>query len=1455
MKVAAHSFGTSLKFALGALTLATCAATQHAQAQAPYLLPYTVQVLAGGGAATSAGAPCAGLTTLTSGDPSGDGCPVTSASVSVGVGSDIHDVGVDGQGNVYFIDNSSNTVIRRIDARTGIITVYAGSFIIQGQCASAYDKYGDGCVSSDGKANATTGYTGGLGKARGMAVTRNGDVYFADYSSYTIQKISASTGILSVVAGSLASVAKATSNGGVKGYSGDGGPAYTPPSAGFSSGSGAALSSPRGVGVDLAGNVYIADSGNNVIRKVTFATGIITTFAGVNPGGGVAATAGFGGDGGPATSAILNTPEDIQVDPNGNIFIADQGNVRVRVIYQGGALVANLINKTNPGTTAVVGDIYTIIGNLPPPAPGVTLPTPTTTNYGPTLATQVPVGSARKIALDSHGNIFFADNTNNVIWFLDAATGYLRVVAGSLNAAPVPCAAATDKFGDNCPAVGDTLFSSVNAMGVDVDSFGQIYITDTGDKLLRKVFTNQSFPAVAAGASLTQTLEIHFAPGDGPAAANPYTVAGAADFTLGAATCTTNADTTQDCLLPVTYTPTVPGREAARLTFTSTANGATVVGLSGAGTGASVALDPGNASSFIAALGNPQAIAQDSAGNTYIADTGNNRVLRVTAAGASTTFAGTGASGYAGDGAAANLATLAAPKAVAVARNGFVYIADTGNNAIRRVDPVTGFISTYGGGAATVCAFPNDALGDGCLATSAKFAAPAGLAADADGNIFVSDTGNGLIREIAFSGYAYLVAGGATAVCSAGDTFGNGCPPTQTVFNGPTALQVDANRNIFIADTGSNEVREISSATGLVIDLAGTGQAGSSGNGGLASSAQLSGPSGIAVDAAGEVYIADTGNSAVRFVNAAGVINTVVGTLGVPGSGTLPGSALAIGLTSPSAVASNGAGRLVVLDAGNNRAITDDRGSVSYNFGRANLGTTSANLQILETSTGSTTASLPTAPTPSGASTQFNLTPASTNGCAAGTVLAPGANCVLIGQFNPTVLGANTATYTETGTNTINNPAPFIALSGTGATLTNTTSTVAVTSPGTPQYSVPFTVTATIVPASCNPNATPCAPSGTVSFYDEFGIIGAPQNLVQGTTTSTATQSVSGLAVGSHTIYVVYSGDDANYAGSTSSTITVTVAQGTTTTAVTLLPATGPQYATAFSFSAQVKSSTTGIPTGSVNFFAGTTLLNPMPIPVNAQTGIATLNDTPFPTSGLASGQPGYNINYGLLAGTYQITATYTGSTSYARSTSAPSTLTISADAQALVLSPDNTANGVTTIGTAQGSSSVINLTVYPSNTFSGTVSFACSGMPAHSVCTFSPTTLTFSATPGITPSQTTQITLFTDTPPVVASLQSSSPFTFATLAGWPILLGSLFGIFTFRKRLRQTRLLAVLALFALLAGSSAVLSGCGSSGSNTPSLTPVGVYNVVVTATGSNGTAKSFPVTFTVGAGIPGQE
>ena len=658
---------------------------------------------------------------------------------------------------------------------------------------------------------------------------------------------------------------KPTGNKGTKGYTGDGGPATS-----------AELNSNRGVAVDAAGNLYIADSANNVIRKVTASTGIISTVVGAYPGTNAAAPAGATGDGGPATQAFLSAPEDVEIDANGNLYILDFGNTKIRVVYGGGAQVASLIAATNSGAVAHVGYIYTILGGG----------TATYTPGSVTLGTTVLLGNPRKMAIDARGNVFVADNGNNAIVFMDGTTGYMRSIAGNY-VTPVAngpgCPTQANTLGDNCYGPLSTLTPNA-AMGVGVDSFGNVFISDSGNTRVREVFVNQNFPTVAFGSSASQILLVHFAAGDTPSSTTPFTVAGSTDFTISAPSCTTNPDTTTDCQVTVTFAPTQPGQDHASLIVTSTLGATSSFGLNGTGSAASVALDPGTTSIFGSGYSAPTGILQDAAGNIYIADTGNNRVVRYSG-GTPTIIAGTGSAGYSGDGGQASLATLSGPKAVAVSPHGS-FIADT-DNVIRRVDPNTGIITTFGGGATSLCTAAIDSYGDGCLAIAAKFSAPAGLASDAIGNIYVADTGNSLIRELTPSGYVFLIGGGATTVCGS-DVMGNGCAATKAIFKSPTALQVDANRNIFIADTGNNEVREIVSATNTVIAIAGTGQAGGSGNGGSATAAQVNGPTGIAIDAAGDVYIADTGNQVIRLVNASGTINTTAGTLGASGTGSLP---------------------------------------------------------------------------------------------------------------------------------------------------------------------------------------------------------------------------------------------------------------------------------------------------------------------------------------------------------------------------------------------------------------------------------------------------------------------------------------------------------------------------------------------------------------------------------------
>jgi hypothetical protein len=220
------------------------------------------------------------------------------------------------------------------------------------------------------------------------------------------------------------------------------------------------------------------------------------------------------------------------------------------------------------------------------------------------------------------------------------------------------------------------------------------------------------------------------------------------------------------------------------------------------------------------------------------------------------TVAGNGTPGYSGDGGAATSAQLSSPSRLAVDRSGDLFIADTGNNVIREVVQATGNIITVAGSGTAGYS------GDGGPATSAQLSAPTGLTLDGNGDLFIADAGNNVIREVMqATGSIITVAGNGTAGYS-----GDNGAATAAQLNGPLSVAVDMNGNLFIADAGNNAIREVAQATGTIVTVAGNGSAGYSGDGGLATSAQLNGPDGLAVDASGDLFIADTGNDSIRKV-------------------------------------------------------------------------------------------------------------------------------------------------------------------------------------------------------------------------------------------------------------------------------------------------------------------------------------------------------------------------------------------------------------------------------------------------------------------------------------------------------------------------------------------------------------------------------------------------------------
>jgi sugar lactone lactonase YvrE len=323
----------------------------------------------------------------------------------------------------------------------------------------------------------------------------------------------------------------------------------------------------------------------------------------------------------------------------------------------------------------------------------------------------------------------------------------------------------------------------------------------------------------------------------------------------------------------------------------------------------------------------PGGLAFDGAGNLYIADWVNDRVRKVDAVtGIITTVAGTGKPGFSGDGGPATAAQLNRPWLLVVDGAGNLYISDFYNYRVRKVDALTGIISTYAGSGPVDKTIDSTAVpqgggfsGDNGLATDARLYGPIGLAVDAHGNLFIGDAFNNRVRKVSPEGMITTVAGNGTRSPS-----GDGSLATEAGFTTPGGLAVDAEGNLFITETGSaidgragtvmgSRVRKVDAVTGLITTVAGTDRVGFSGDGGKATDAQLNNPGTVAMDSAGKLFIADAFNYRVRKIDAVtGIITTVAGNGNTKyaGDGSL---ATETGLL-PGVIAIDAAGDLVISD-------------------------------------------------------------------------------------------------------------------------------------------------------------------------------------------------------------------------------------------------------------------------------------------------------------------------------------------------------------------------------------------------------------------------------------------------------------------------------------------------------------------------------------------------------------
>jgi sugar lactone lactonase YvrE len=595
---------------------------------------------------------------------------------------------------------------------------------------------------------------------------------------------------------------------GTGGYSGDYGPATS-----------AQLYQVGGVAVDAAGNVYIADSGNNRVRKVS--AGVITTIAG-------SGAMGYEGDGGLATSALLSGPDGVAVDASGNVYIADTNNAEVRKVSNG---VITLVAGTGNGTAGYSGD------------------------NGPATSAQLslPFG----VAVDASGNVYIADTGNNVI--RKVSNGVITTFAGMSGMSGIGYS------GDNGPATKATFNDLAD---IAVDTSGNVYVADSRNNAIRKV--SKGVITTIAGNGKKGYSGDH-GPATGAELNDPLGVA---------------VDTSGNVYIADSWNNLI--RKVSNGAIAPLAGGGSVnFGDKGPATGAQ--------------LSQPFGAAVDASGNLYIADSYNNAIRKVSQ-GVITTFAGNGLYGYSGDNGPATSAALEQPFGVAVDAAGDVYIADTNNSVVRKVSG--GVITTFAGNG--VYGYS----GDNGPAASAQLCAPTGVAVDKAGNVYIADSNCAVIRKVS-NGIITTFAGNGTR----GYSLDSG-PAASTELNLPVAVAVDASGNVYIADGGidNNAIREVSN--GVMSTIAGDGTNGYSGDGGPAPIAGLFAPSGLAVDAAGNVYIAETGPINVIRKVSNGVITTIAGN-GTSGYSGDNGPATSAELSGPMGLAVGAGGYVYIADVAN----------------------------------------------------------------------------------------------------------------------------------------------------------------------------------------------------------------------------------------------------------------------------------------------------------------------------------------------------------------------------------------------------------------------------------------------------------------------------------------------------------------------------------------------------------
>ena len=683
---------------------------------------------------------------------------------------------------------------------TGGSSTPVGALVVPGPASSTVVSLLAGTLGGPTFADGT-GTAARFDEPFAMAFDAGGNMYVSDSANEIVRKITPA-GVVTTLAGTLGSATNVNATGTAAGFS-----------------------SPAGIVVDKnTGTIYLADNGNNAIRKIT-SSGVVTTFAG--------SPYGFSGytDSSTSSLALFDSPVGLAIDGTGNLYVADVGNQVIRKV-------------TPTGAVTTVAGIAGTTGAVNGAASGATFQ------------------NATGLAVDGQGNIYVADTGNSVIREINAS-GVVKTVAGTVGVA-----------GSTDGGAGGLLS---NPIGITIDSNGNLDVTDCN--LIRQI-------NISSTQSVITTL------------AGSRQISGAANGSGGSATFNSPHGILAD--------------NAGNLYVADTQNGLirtissslTVGTLAGS---VSPNGESGQAGFSNGAIANvhfysPAGLAVDGSGNVYVGDAENSVVRKVSATGVATTLAGLPQSDGIANGPSVS-ARFLLPSGTAVDSHGNVYVADTLASTVRKIS-AGGTVTTLAGSAETT------GSADG-IGSAATFNEPTGIAVDSAGYVYVTDTGNSTIRKISPTGTVSTLAG------TVGITGATNGPGTQATFNNPVGIAVDGQGNVYVADTGNEIIREITS-TGVVSTIAGTLQTTGAVDG-PGSGASFSRPYGLAIDSAGNLFVADTNNNTIREVDTNDVVSTVAGTAGVEGVVTGVGGTLSLPLG-------------IAVDSNENIYVTGESSVLEINF-------------------------------------------------------------------------------------------------------------------------------------------------------------------------------------------------------------------------------------------------------------------------------------------------------------------------------------------------------------------------------------------------------------------------------------------------------------------------------------------------------------------------------------------